>query len=368
MELIDCFTESGVFIASKYFVFKYNCVPNSLMLTFNEEEKHCDLEKITSEVLYSLIPDISFIKRTTSKYSLVGGATDQEYSNGTTLNISDSGSAINVITSNEYIFVIDLNSISVKYFPEEHTESEIEELLKQIWDGLPKRVKESKEATANLVGYSDGSYYTIESKIKKVDININETYNDDFMPVYKDLITFLDSRESGLVLFYGSPGTGKSSLLRHLCDKYPKNYIIVPTSLTSRLGDPDFVSFMIDNANSVFILEDCEQVLTDRSVNMFNGAISNILNMSDGLLSDIMNIKFICTFNANVKDIDQALLRKGRCYAKYEFKELTKDKVETLNEKYNLGLTEIKPMTLAEIYNADKTEYGEKKRTNKIGF
>ena len=125
---------------------------------------------------------------------------------------------------------------------------------------------------------------------------------------------------------------------------------------------------MIDSANSVFILEDCEQVLMDRGVNMFNGAISNILNMSDGLLSDIMNIKFICTFNADIKTIDQALLRKGRYYAKYEFKELSEDKVQHLNEKYNLGISDIKPMTLAEIYNADKTEYSEKKKSRKIGF
>ena len=125
---------------------------------------------------------------------------------------------------------------------------------------------------------------------------------------------------------------------------------------------------MIDNSNSTFILEDCEQVLMDRGINMFNGAISNILNMSDGLLSDIMNIKFICTFNADIQTIDPALLRKGRCYAKYEFKELSEDKVRDLNDKYNLGITDIKPMTLAEIYNTDKTEYSERKKQKKIGF
>lgn len=91
--------------------------------------------------------------------------------------------------------------------------------------------------------------------------------------------------------------------------------------------------------------------------------------MADGLLSDIVNIKFICTFNATVDKIDPALLRKGRCFARYEFKELCKEKVEHLNERYELGLKEIKPMTLAEVYNSERTDYTEpEKKIKKIGF
>lgn len=365
MELVNCFSENGKFIDTKYFVQKYNKLPCSLCLTFNEENKHCDLEKITNDLLFKIVPDIQFVRRITNKYTIVGGASDQEERIENNLNLSEGGSNIQIFAENK-IYTIDYNSISVKYA--DISEEIVQSILQNIYNQLPMKKPDSKEAVANLVGYSDGEYYTVESKIKKVDVNIEENYNDDFIPVYNDLLKFLDSRESGLILLYGAAGTGKSNLLRHLCNKYPKQYVIVPTSLTSRLGDPDFVSFMIDNANSVFILEDCEQVLMDRGVNMFNGAISNILNMSDGLLSDIMNIKFICTFNADIKTIDQALLRKGRCYAKYEFKELESNKVQYLNDKYNLGIEEIKPMTLAEIYNADKTEYSEKKKMCKIGF
>ena len=104
-------------------------------------------------------------------------------------------------------------------------------------------------------------------------------------------------------------------------------------------------------------------------VNTFGGAIANILNMSDGLLSDIFNIKFICTFNADINKVDPALLRKGRCYANYEFKELSEDKVRKLNEKYKLDLSEIKAMTLADIYNANTSDkYSENKTHKKIGF
>lgn len=364
MTISDCFTESGVLVPTKYYVRKWNEIPNHLCLTFNDEETYVDLDKISEPVIRAIFPHVEFIRNHICRYTVVGGAVEQESESKFVL--SDSGSSILIGTTDKELYSIDSNSIAFKY-PSTDT-TDYTEKLKDIWSKLPKKEQEPKEATVGLVGFSDGEYYTIESKIKHSDISIDENYNDDFLPVYKDLLQFLDSRESGLVLLYGSAGTGKTTIIRNLCSQYPKNYIVVPTSLTSRLGDPDFVSFMIDNANSVFILEDCEQVLVDRGVNMFNGAISNILNMSDGLLSDIMNIKFICTFNADIKTIDQALLRKGRCYAKYEFKELSEDKVQHLNEKYNLGISDIKPMTLAEIYNADKTEYSEKKKSRKIGF
>ena len=88
--------------------------------------------------------------------------------------------------------------------------------------------------------------------------------------------------------------------------------------------------------------------------------------MSDGLLSDIFNIKFICTFNTAIDKIDKALLRKGRCKINYEFKELAAKKVEVLNKKHNLGIKNIQDMTLADIYNY--TEDVTEKKPKKIGF
>lgn len=154
-----------------------------------------------------------------------------------------------------------------------------------------------------------------------------------------------------------------------MLSQHPKEYIVVTNTIAGHLAQPEFVAFMLEHKDSIFILEDCEQILMERSENTFGGAIANILNMSDGLLSDIFNIKFICTFNADINKIDQALLRKGRCYANYEFKALSKDKVAKLNEKYNLNLPEIKEMTLAEIYHNDVSDnYKAQETKKKIGF
>ena len=46
-----------------------------------------------------------------------------------------------------------------------------------------------------------------------------------------------------------------------------------------------------------------------------------------------MSIKInFCTFNTDIKNIDEALLRPGRCFVNYEFKPLSKDKSAKLLE------------------------------------
>ena len=363
---LNAYNLSGTFITEKAFVELWKKIPNKVQ--YVNRDVSLDLSKINNSWLYSMIPTITSVSRSTNHSSSTTSEEDdiQEYKEGGELQyiVGNSAIYIRIFCSDEKILVIDDNSICCYCTNEE----EASKLCLKLWENCPKVEERPKEATVKLICYSQGDYYTMDSKIKKVNINLEENYNDDFLPVYKDILSFLDQRDSGLILLYGKMGSGKTSMIRHLCSTHPKDYIVVPTSMATRLSDPDFISFLVSNRDSVFVLEDCEQLLMDRSENMFNGAISNILNMSDGLLSDIMNIKFICTFNAAVNKIDPALLRKGRCYAKYEFGDLSEEKVQKLNDKYDLGIEEIKPMTLAEIYNADKTEYSETKKRKKIGF
>jgi hypothetical protein len=257
--------------------------------------------------------------------------------------------------------------VSIRY-PQEMPLDEVIKLAKDIFESFPKKEPESKAGKVSLIKVSQGDYYTSEKEVKPKTVNIAENYNDDFLPIDEDITKFLNDRSSGLILLYGEPGTGKTSYIRHLISAVPKEYIIVPNSVAQRLGDPDLTTFITDHTDSVFILEDCEQLLEDREENQFNNAIATILNMADGLLSDIVNIKFICTFNAPINKIDPALLRKGRCIAKYKFDKLDMFKVQALNDKYNLGHISIRSMTLAEVYNPDKIDYTEEVKKPKIGF
>ena len=267
------------------------------------------------------------------------------------------------IMDTDIMYIIERDSIQILY-----QDQDAVALCDELITLLPIVEEEPKEAEVKLVAINQGEYYTINSKIANTTVNINENYNDDFKPVYDDIVNFINDRRSGLIVLRGEKGTGKTTLIRNLISSVPKNYILITNAVAEHLASPEFISFMLDHKDSVYILEDCEQVLMKRTDSFgFNGAITNILNMSDGLMSDIFNVKFICTFNADIDKIDEALLRKGRCFANYEFKKLSADKTKTLLEKNNITLDKYEPMTLADIYNYDKASC-EEKPVKKIGF
>ena len=91
------------------------------------------------------------------------------------------------------------------------------------------------------------------------------------------------------------------------------------------------------------------------------GVMSTLLNVTDGVISDILGIKLICTFNTSLQKIDKALLRKGRLSLKYEFKKLPLEKCKQINPNAD------KDMVLADLYNDEENDYS-KNAARKIGF
>jgi ATP-dependent 26S proteasome regulatory subunit len=101
-----------------------------------------------------------------------------------------------------------------------------------------------------------------------------------------------------------------------------------------------------------------------------NQAVSNILNISDGLLNDHMDMQIIATFNANKKVIDAALLRKGRLMVNYRFKKLTANQATKLSKHIGLNKVYTESKSLAEIYEekTGKQLIDDPDITKKIGF
>ena len=58
------------------------------------------------------------------------------------------------------------------------------------------------------------------------------------------------------------------------------------------------------------MIEDAENILIDREAGG-SSAVSALLNLTDGLLSDCLNIQIICTFNTDLSKLDRALSVKA---------------------------------------------------------
>ncbi len=189
-------------------------------------------------------------------------------------------------------------------------------------------------------------------------------YMEDFPWI--ELKDFCESDTPGAFFLYGTPGCGKSMAIRKLIMECNTEFFVLDSSILNNITSAAFVDYLTDEcANSVLILEDCETLLKSRD-SSFNPFMSTILNLTDGLLGDGLKLKFICTFNTDINQIDSALLRKGRLKGKYEFKKLPKDKANKVCESLNLPLIN-KEATLAEIYNQEENDFS-KKTVKKIGF
>ncbi len=126
-------------------------------------------------------------------------------------------------------------------------------------------------------------------------------------------------------------------------------------------------SILIDNPNSIFIIEDAEMLIKSRE-NSEQSNISMLLNLTDGMLGESLGIQILCTFNTNVNNVDKALLRKGRLISLYEFKSLSIPKSKALlNSLGNTTYIVNNEMTLADIYNVDEKGASVDKK-QKIGF
>ena len=354
--------DNGTLRDQLIFLKKFNINPNKFI--YQLEDDSFDLNSVDMVGLKKEFPNATIVTQSNKSQkstSCVEDEGDNEIEDSEDIYMAGEWqSTVIRIYDEEIIYYIDSDGVLLWYHNQDP-----EEAVKQVLKFIPLKVVKPKEAEIKLVAFNQ-EYYTIDSKIQPTKINIDENYNDDIKPVLEDVKNFLNERKSGLILLRGIIGTGKTNLIRHLVTTFPKNYILVTNALASHLASPEFISFMLDHRNSVFILEDCEQILMSREQTV-SGAIANILNMSDGLMSDIFNVKFICTFNADINKIDDAILRKGRCFANYEFKPLCKGKTKALLEKLNIHIDDPQPMTLAEIYNYSDEDYI-KQSTKKIGF
>lgn len=228
-----------------------------------------------------------------------------------------------------------------------------------------EEIKEEKYNIGILSSNDNGYYikkFDLSKKIDKIkDSDFNLHYGDGFSEFNDKLLESLKSKKSnkGLYLLYGDPGTGKSYYIKYLLHKlysYKKPVIYIPSALIESILDPMFTDFItnysIKNKNSIVLLiEDAEYLVCSRE-KYINSAISNLLNMTDGILNDIMGTQIIVTLNSDINNIDNALMRDGRLIAKKQFTKLNKDQSLKLLKHLNLDENNSidKDMTLAEIY------------------
>ncbi|UOQ73951.1 AAA family ATPase [Hymenobacter cellulosilyticus] len=218
------------------------------------------------------------------------------------------------------------------------------------------------------LAYNDLEFTPLDIRVPE--LNLSTHYNDDLLPTHETIVQRLQQpQDKGIVILHGPPGTGKTSYIRHLCGLTDKPKLFIPPSLAARIADPEFINLLHDNTNSILIIEDAESLLMKRdAAGGTPSAVSNLLNLSDGLLADGFHIQIICTFNTDLTRIDSALLRKGRLIAAYHFQPLQQEKAQALASSLGQAEPVTEPMALADIFNRDTPSFEAVPAPGRIGF
>ena len=209
----------------------------------------------------------------------------------------------------------------------------------------------------NLVIREKSGLRLKKMEIRRTKLDLDLFYDESFKETDELIRKRLNKKnDKGIVLLHGLPGAGKTSYLRFLIGKIRKRVLFISPSIADNLMDPDFIDLLVSNPNTVLIIEDAENIIMDRKQSS-GSSVSNLLNISDGLLADFLNVQLICTFNNSLALIDNALLRKGRLIAKYEFGKLNIAQSQRLSNHFGFNSTITRPMTVAEIANQHEKEH-----------
>lgn len=246
------------------------------------------------------------------------------------------------------------------------------ELLKDLQKKIVELMEEDENSDETDIRYSlvrndEGGYMDFIKTVRVNKIDISQ-FNED-MP--EDTIQeFIRSKDSGILVFHGKPGCGKTSYIKRLIQTN-RNIQFSYLGLDLVQQQEKLRDYVIcrQKKDVVIIVEDCEKLLQSRNYGTSTASLSDILNISDGLLGDQTNAKFIFTFNSNLNSIDDAIIRRGRLKCMYEFGPLKGERLKNLAKKLGLELSDeelVNGLALCDLFNYHKPEF--KKPERKIGF
>jgi hypothetical protein len=323
---------NGLLESKVFYLYNFNAVPNiSFIYTINGEKSLAAFKT-------------AFADRITAVYHREEiGSKDKEYKHD--------------------IALVVLNNQSMVEFGDDYCEilhnGLVDPFIKEVTSVVRKfkNREKRKQYEINLITTGDKGLVLKSMEFKKTKLDLASYYEDDFQAIDQLIFKRLNTNDDkGIVLLHGIPGSGKTTYLRYLIGRLKKRVLFLSPAVAHNIMQPDFIDLLIDNPNTILVIEDAENIIMDRKTTG-NSSVSNLLNLSDGLLADCMNVQVVCTFNSDLSQVDSALMRKGRLIAKYEFGKLSVSKAQSLSGKQGFTTQIQQPMTIAEIMNQHEPSF-----------
>lgn len=201
------------------------------------------------------------------------------------------------------------------------------------------------------------------------DVLLDEAYPDVEGGINGFIDRYLRADETVLVL-QGPPGTGKTRLIRAILGEISRRrggeaQALYTGDMKSLENDQIFVRF-ITGWEDAFVVEDADHLLKPRAQG--NEHLHRFLTIADGVVRSQGRKIIFSTNLPNVGDLDDALTRPGRCFARLYVRALGRAEAELLlgrlcagrqdalaAARQALASSESSTHSLAEVYRAART-------------
>jgi len=223
-----------------------------------------------------------------------------------------------------------------------------------IWAADVARAEEAKERLLAKAGSTritepmftiEWTFLTSGGGLESADIEelADDVLRDRAYPeitggVRSFIARYLDAAETVLVL-QGPPGTGKTRLIRAILGEMSRRkdepaQALYTGDMRALASDEIFARF-ITGRHDAFVVEDADHLLKPRTDG--NEHLHRFLTIADGVVRSQGRKIIFSTNLPNVGDLDDALIRPGRCFARTHVRVLTSAEAQVLADEIAAG-------------------------------
>lgn len=245
------------------------------------------------------------------------------------------------INDNIYASFILLNSSSEEstanqllfYYKTDEDSKQIETIINDLEDSILDDEEDIDTNKLNTIYYNQNNI-DLEPLENKIDLNnIEAYYNSKTMNDINSLIKIIKKSNKGLSILHSDKGMGKTNMIYYISENLDNTTIFIPNNMIENVfNNPDFRKILKKYKKPLLILDDCEMIFSEY-YNKSNTITNNLLQMIDGLLSDVINVNIITIFNVtNIKDIDHNLIESNNLLKIIQFNELNIEESNNLSD------------------------------------